>query len=507
MSKLLTLLPVSPPRASTFFVPLIVFSIVIVIYELLHLASVAPEIIRFTIGFALVFIVIFAAFRNGLWPALLIATLSNLYIIYALGGPGRHIVPLSNMLRGEWLLLLLFFTPAIVIGYLRDLVNKLIQRERQARDQVEEERLQLIKTLEHMPVGVVIAKAPTGELTFSNSYLEQLSGHPIPNHEKLNDYPGNVLIDEHGNPLPQARWPITRVLNHENLVNEEYLYALPSGEKRTLQIKGAPIYNNNNQIISGVVIVDDITSEKESLQRKDDFVSMVSHELKTPITSLKVYTQLLLRTINNPDDTQAKTLRKIDEQANKLHQIINNMLDIAKVTTSSQSAKPQTINLDAIIQDVVQDLQATYPDRALSIKGLTPGTITGDRDQLSQVLINIINNAIKYSPPVSEIFIQSQIQSGSIVVSVQDFGIGISVKDQERIFERFYQAQNGSETSSPGLGVGLYLSTEIIKLHGGKIWVESRKGQGSTFYISLPLTKSTTKSASKQRQSPATTAE
>src|SRR5690606_19235686 len=143
-----------------YFVTITVVAAIVAIYEVLYLIAIPVAYIQYTLGFALLIAVIYIAWRYGLRPAVVTAILSNAYLLYAFSGPGRNIVPLDDILRGEWLLGLMFFGPAVLIGYLSDRINLLIQRERQARSEAENDRLQLIKILEQMPVGVIIARPP-----------------------------------------------------------------------------------------------------------------------------------------------------------------------------------------------------------------------------------------------------------------------------------------------------------------------------------------------------------
>lgn len=471
---------------------LILIASIVVINELVHLIGVSPEFTRTGLGLILLFAVIYVAFRYGLWPSIINALIANIYYIYALSGPGRDIVPLQESLEREWLVALLFFLPAAIIGYLRDKIDQLIQRERQARIEAEEGRLQLARILEEMPVGVAIAKAPTGELTFSNRHLDQLMGRQVPKHSSLDDYPRHSIIDEDGKPLPEQHWPLHRVVKkRETLVNEDYLYQVDADTRIRLQVKGAPIFNNEGQIISGVVIVDDVTAEKELIQRKDDFLSMVSHELKTPVTSLKVYTQLLLRQLaTNPSYNPLAELRKIDNQTQKIQRIINNMMDLATIQLNKGVFQTEPIDMSEIVHEVIQDIKHTLPDREIVISQLDKAPLLGDRDRLAQVVSNLVTNAIKYSPENSPVIIESVVQDHHVKLSVQDYGIGISPKERTKIFDRFYQENQKDGKIYPGLGLGLYFSAEIIKQHQGRIWVESKKGHGSTFYISLPINQS-----------------
>ena len=174
----------------------------------------------------------------------------------------------------------------------------------------------------------------------------------------------------------------------------------------------------------------------------------------------------------------------------KIQRIINNMMDLATIQLDKGVFQTEPIDISEIVYEVVQDVRHTLPDREIVISQLDKAPLLGDRDRLTQVVSNLITNAIKYSPENSPVIIESVIQDQDIRLSVQDYGIGISPKDRSKIFDRFYQENQKDGKIYPGLGLGLYFSAEIIKQHRGKIWVESKKGHGSTFYISLPISQS-----------------
>jgi PAS domain S-box-containing protein len=232
----------------------------------------------------------------------------------------------------------------------------------------------------------------------------------------------------------------------------------------------------------------DITERKELDQRKDEFISMASHELKTPVTSLKGFLNLLQRRLKTQEDEKAlHYLMRMDAQVHKLIKLINDLLDLSKMQTGQLAYREEYFAMDALVQEVVENVQETTQIHSLLLEGQTGAEVFGDRDRIGQVLINLLNNAIKYSPQANRVLVRIAKEEQAISVSVQDFGIGIADEHQHKIFERFYQVTDAAEKTYPGLGIGLYISCEIIKRHGGRLWVESQKGAGSTFHFSLPL--------------------
>ena len=235
----------------------------------------------------------------------------------------------------------------------------------------------------------------------------------------------------------------------------------------------------------------DITQQKEVEARKDEFISIASHEMKTPVASIKGFTQILHRLFSTRDDEQPlHFLARMDKQLDRLTKLINDLLDVSKMQTGKLEFHQELFDLDELIQETVENLQAATTTYRFSLEGKTRAQLFADRDRIGQVLINLITNAIKYSPNADKVIVRLANEMDQAKVSVQDFGIGIAEAHHQKIFERFYQATGQEDKTYPGLGIGLYISNEIIKRHHGRMWVESRKGAGATFSFALPLSSS-----------------
>jgi PAS domain S-box-containing protein len=232
----------------------------------------------------------------------------------------------------------------------------------------------------------------------------------------------------------------------------------------------------------------DITERKELEQRKDEFISMASHELKTPVTSLKGFTHLLQRRLAKQGDGQAlHFLDRIEAQLNKLTKLISDLLDVTKMQTGKLEFREERFSLDELVRETLENLQGTTETHRFRLEEVRNAQVFGDKDRLGQVLINLLTNAIKYSPQADAIIVRVSTDEHGAIVCVQDFGIGIAETHQEKIFERFYQVNDATEKTFSGLGIGLYISNEIVRRHHGRLWVKSAKGAGATFYVSLPL--------------------
>jgi signal transduction histidine kinase len=231
-------------------------------------------------------------------------------------------------------------------------------------------------------------------------------------------------------------------------------------------------------------------AEKEIERRTDHFIDMASHELKTPVTSLLGFTQVLQRRFTKrADEESLRLLTIMDTQLGKLTRIVNDLLDISKMQQGKLDYQEELFDLEGLVQEIVANLQATTSTYELFIQESTSVQVYGDRDRIGQVLINLLSNAIKYSPRADTVLIRVSKDSQNAIVSVEDFGIGISPAHHQQIFERFYQLTNSNGETHAGFGIGLYICAEIIHRHHGHIKVESCKNHGSTFSFTLPLTR------------------
>ncbi len=235
-------------------------------------------------------------------------------------------------------------------------------------------------------------------------------------------------------------------------------------------------------------------SQKElekAIGLRDNFISIASHELKTPVTSLKIYTEMLHRTFSQKGDaTTTDYLSKIIKQIDKLTLLIQDLLNVARIQSNQLTFRIEKFDLNVMTQEVVENTQQITNKHNIQLKGKVNKKIWGDRERISQVLINLLTNGIKYSPKADKIIVILKEGKDGAIVAVQDFGIGINKSHQKKIFDRFYRINDIKEKTFPGLGIGLFISQTIIKRHGGEITIKSVPGEGSTFQFTLPLKKS-----------------
>ncbi len=233
---------------------------------------------------------------------------------------------------------------------------------------------------------------------------------------------------------------------------------------------------------------EEIQKRMKMEKQKDDFVGIASHELKTPVTSLKAYAQVLIkRFTKNGDTASAIHLKKMEAQLDKLTSLIGDLLDVTKIEGGKLHFYTELFDFDTLVAEIVEELQRTTERHTIFKKGKVKKKVLGDRERTGQVLTNLLSNAIKYSPHADKINVKVSSDAIQVTVCIQDFGVGIPKENLHKIFERFYRVSGPKQETFPGLGLGLYVAAEIIKRQDGRIWAESVKGKGSTFCFSLPF--------------------
>ena len=273
---------------------------------------------------------------------------------------------------------------------------------------------------------------------------------------------------------------------------DEIVIPGPEGKTLPLLLSLNSINLEGSNAIS--IIVTDLSLQKESQQqkkvmdKKDEFISIASHELKTPVTSIKGYVQLLRHNFEQEGHTEAADmLGKVDTQINKLTSLIGDLLDVKKMENGQLQYNQDSFDFNELVMETIEETQRVIGSHIIKYTLEESATITGDRNKIGQVITNLIDNAAKYSPGDSDIIIKTSLDKKNIRLSVRDFGIGIPIEQQEKVFDRFFRVNRENDITYAGLGLGLYISAEIIKRHMGTLSVESAPGKGALFYFDLPV--------------------
>lgn len=281
--------------------------------------------------------------------------------------------------------------------------------------------------------------------------------------------------------LLEVEWP--QAIARGETKSFEHRLRRHDGEFRWHLSRFSAHRDETGEIVLWVGTSTDIEEQKENEQRKDEFLSIASHELKTPLTSIKAFNQIMAR--STVDGKLKKFINKSAEHIYRLERLIADLLDVTKINAGKLHYSFEDLAFHKVISYAKENFQYSGKHKII-IQNSAKAIIKGDRFRLEQVLDNLIANAIKYSPDADRVLINSFIEDHNLIVSVQDFGIGIESEKLDRLFERYYRVDN-TAMRFEGLGLGLYISSEILKRHNGSFWIESELGKGSTFFIRLPL--------------------
>jgi len=335
----------------------------------------------------------------------------------------------------------------------------------------------------------VIATDTKSNVIFLNSIAEFLTGWKQEEAigKPLNKV-FNIINEKTGKP---AENPVKRVLREGvivGLANHTVLIA-KDGIKRPIADSGAPIKDDKRKVIGAVIVFRDITERKKAEERKSEFLSNVSHALRTPLTSIKSFTEILLRYKDVNLVEQRRFLATINKETNRLTQLINELLDLDKMEHDELEWKSVPCDILNIVQNSINVLDPLIKEKNITFKFNLPSQnliANGNEDKLKDVIINLIGNAIKFTPSKGEIRITIEKKKETIEVSIADTGIGIPKDELTNIFERFNRLDNSINRKVTGTGLGLYICKQIIEKHEGKIWAESSGSKGTKFIFVLP---------------------
>ncbi len=304
----------------------------------------------------------------------------------------------------------------------------------------------------------------------------------------------NKLIFELGNNqwnIPELKKLLNDVLNkNSQFDNFEVQHDFEDIGHKTMLLNARRIVLEGHKTELILLAIEDITQKKIIDKQKDDFIGIVSHELKTPLTSTKAFVQILqLHNHKTQDKKNIFILDKISKQVMRMEHMMSSFLNVYTLQSGKLELHKEDFLVDDLLKDILETFEYSTDTHIIYRKGNTVNKIHADRERIGQVITNLLTNAIKYSPSKDRVVVVLKEDGNAITVSVQDFGIGIPKEQHDLIFNRFFRAKGTEKQKIQGVGLGLYIAYEIIKEHKGKMWVESSVGKGSTFYFSLPLIK------------------
>lgn len=292
-----------------------------------------------------------------------------------------------------------------------------------------------------------------------------------------------------GSRLPPDEVPSQRAMRGEPVREEALQFRRPDGELLHVQVTASRVETDEGGGPElAVVVLRDVTELKRLERMRDEFLSVAAHELRTPITTIKGYAQLLDRwTPGGHEPREGKAFKILNHQSDRLSALVQELLEVSRLQLGRLELRRRRFELGARVGEVVERMRGVSPRHRFVLHQEGPVFVDADPDRIDQVLTNLFDNAIKYSPDGGDIEATVGLREGLAVVSVKDQGMGIPRERQGHLFERFYRAHAGLGSDRGGMGIGLHLSAQILQRHGGRIWFESEEGKGSTFSFSLAL--------------------
>jgi PAS domain S-box-containing protein len=331
--------------------------------------------------------------------------------------------------------------------------------------------------------------APDGSITYFNQFFLDYSGL---NFTESLEHGWETVIK------PEMMDEVKRTWEHSMATGEDVNIEIQLKRKsdnmyRWHLSRALAIRDEEGTITMWVGVAIDIHDQKTKEESKDDFISIASHELKTPLTTAKALVQLLQMNLSmrtpldeTSHDKNLLYAQKAGASLDRLTGLIGELLDTSKMKSDNFDLNNTEFDFNEMISSAIESVQYTSPLHRIVKSGEISGAVTGDKERLKQVVINLLTNAVKYSPEADKVLVTAVHENGEVKVSVKDSGIGIRKENLEKIFERYHREEQ-RVANFQGLGIGLYISYEIIHRHKGKLWAESEPGKGSTFYFAIPI--------------------
>lgn len=366
--------------------------------------------------------------------------------------------------------------PIAVGAVMRDLRPEINAKQALAKSEY------LLKTITTAAPTALWKSTPAGEIEYVNQTWLDWTGTTL--EDNKTDWINYILEEDRDKTIAAY----THSLKSQTDYNAEFRFVHIDGTTRWCVANGKPQYNEQGEFSGFVGACIDITEQKQLQQLKDDFIGIASHELKTPVTSIKAFNQVMEKMLLSKKlEAEAAFARKIDNQLNKLIGLVSDLLDTTRINAGKLQFNNTVFSLDQLLSEVIDDMQYTSSSHSLEKKLNGIGQVYADRERIEQVLINIISNAVKYSPEANKVDIESVIEGNEFRISVRDYGMGIPKDNLHKIFDQFYRVTYAHQHTIPGLGLGLYITSEIISRQNGKIWVQNHEQGGAVFSIILPL--------------------
>lgn len=344
---------------------------------------------------------------------------------------------------------------------------------------IEEERNKTFSLVMNLSDGLIYTD-PSGTISIINPQAEVILR--VSHKEVL----GTNVFD--GDSTPEFQKLSSNISKDSGLERE----IIEFSEDLMIEVSTITIRNENGEVVGRVIVMHDITKERALDTLKVEFISVAAHQMRTPLAAIKWAFELILA---SDEEKIAPELKKIAESGfestNRILKIVNNFLDVDAVESVNMDYVFGPVNVSKVIEDVFLGIEITARERKVELVFSNEGEmlpfVQADQERLSMVFQNLIENALKYTIKEGTLTVQAHVQENSLLLSIADEGIGIPETEQQNIFSKFFRAENAKKTETDGNGLGLYTTKRIVEKHGGKIWFESKEGEGTTFFFTIPL--------------------
>ncbi len=385
-----------------------------------------------------------------------------------------------------------YTTPQLFPEFDRQILFMLARQCAQALDRVisqenlQQSKLNMERILLKIGEGIIIREVH-GKVLFMNheaktiyaSYFQNDANSLIVQKKLLS------IQDEEGSDVDMERFQFGNMLQKPMVYERDICFTWDDGTNQWIRVKSFPIMHKKS-LQNIVDILQDITDLKQKEYVKEEFISIASHELKTPLTSLTLYLHTLQKLLDHKEYEMAnRIVARVTEQTNRMSFLVNDMLDITKMKYGDSRVQKKRMLLEELVRETVSEVQATTSTHTIHIAGGAKGKIVGNKEKLRQAITNLLSNALKYSPNANRINVTIAQNQHGIKVCVTDYGIGIEEKEIKTIFKPFVRAQSHHKLHMPGMGLGLYITQEIIRMHNGKLWVKSDSQKKQTTFCFL----------------------